>query len=541
MKRTVKRQIYKDVFRFIWLPILISVISSGMEDLLLIRSADILGSFADTVFALDLSAGLQEIGAFAAVLVLTILVVPALHFVGDVILVKRAMSHDRMVLSRFLDKRCDAVGKVDAGDMLNRLDNDPNELRLELLAVCTSVLILPVAATYLLVSVLKISLIYFLIVFGVSLVKLIVPILVKKAQKKYHRDTREYESSVRSAETDFSSRAHLVNLFGIRQRLIERLDRRYHTFFEATGKKSIRLSAAVNSIQSFVNTICLTVVLLVGAYFVALGRISPGSVAAMMGYYSILNKIIGEWNGLVRKLPILDNIAQRLTYFYEDAELCAGGEKIQKIKELHGEEFTFCYGDKPVFAPCSFTVYEGEKVVVRGQNGSGKSTFLNVLLGILQGYGGNLTIDGAEFSAVDADSYRDLVAYAPQDPYLFKGTVLDNIELASPHPEEAKARQLLRKYGISDIAEREIGCGGYELSGGERQKISIIRAIMKDTPVIILDEPENNLDNAAMKTVKEWLCNSEKTVIYVSHHPEWIACADKEIRLTEGVAGAGSA
>lgn len=532
MKKTVKRQIYKDVFRFIWIPIFIFAVSSCMENLLLIRSADILGSFADTVFALDLAAGLQKIGTFAAVLALTILVVPALNFVGDVVLVKFAMSHDRMVLSRFLDKRCDAVGKVDAGDMLNRLDDDPNELRLELLAICTSMVIIPVAVTYLIVCVLKISLIYFLIVFCISLVKFIVPLLVKKAQKKYHRDTKEYESSVRAAETDFSSRAHLVNLFGISQMLIERQDRRYHTFFETTKKKSLRLNAAVNSIQSFVNTICLTVVLLVGAYFVALGRISPGNVAAMMGYYSVLNKIIGEFNGLIRKLPILDNIAERLTYFYEDAELCVGGEKIQKIKELHGEKFTFCYEDKPVFAPCSFTIHEGEKVVVCGQNGSGKSTILNVFLGILQGYRGNLTIDGTELSALDPASYRDLVSYAPQDPYLFKGTILDNIKLANPNSDESKVRQLLREYGIPNIAEREIKSGGYELSGGERQKISIIRAKIKDTPVVFLDEPENNLDITAMKTVKEWICNSDKTIIYVSHNPELIACADKEIKLT---------
>lgn len=530
MKKTVKRQIYKDVFRFIWLPIFISAVSSGMENLLLIRSADILGSFADTVFALDLSAGLQEIGTFAAVLALTILVVPALNFVGDVILVKLAMSHDRMVLSRFLDKHCDAVGKVDAGDMLHRLDDDPNELRLELLSVCTSMLIIPMAVTYLMVNVLKISLIYFLIVFCISLVKFIVPILVKKAQKKYHRDTKEYESSVRSAETDFSSRAHLVSLFGISQLLIGRQDRRYHAFFETTKKKSLRLNAAVNSIQSFVNTICLTVVLLVGAYFVALGRISPGNVAAMMGYYSILNKIIGELNGLIRELPILDNISERLTYFYEDAELCVG-KKIQSIKELHGGNFTFCYQDKPVFAPCTFTIHAGEKVVMRGQNGSGKSTFLNVFLGILQGYCGNLTIDGIELSAVDPNSYRDLVSYAPQDPFLFKGTILDNIKLAAPHSDETKARQLLREYGISNIAEREIESGGYELSGGERQKISIIRAMVKDTPVIFLDEPENNLDITAIKTVKEWIRNSEETIIYVSHHSELISCADREIKL----------
>ena len=533
MKKMAKRLIYKDVFRFIWIPILIAIVSSCMENLLLVRSADILGNFADTVFALDLSAGLQQIGSFAVVLALTILVVPALNFVDDVVLVKFAMSHDRMVLSRFLDKRCDAVGKVDAGDMLNRLDDDPNELRLELLATCSSIIIIPITVTYLIVYVLRISLIYFLIVLGVSLVKFIVPILVKKALKKYHRETKEYESSVRAAENDFSSRAHLVNLFGMRQMLIDRQDSRYHTFFEATKRKSLRLNAAINSIQSFINIICLTVVLLVGAYFVAFGRISPGDVASMMGYYSILNKIIEEINGLIRRIPILDNLAERLTYFYEDAECGDKGEKLQQINKLHSKNFSFCYAEKPVFTPCSFTIYNGEKVVLRGQNGSGKSTLINVMLGILRGYSGYLKIDDIEFSDINLESYRDLVSYAPQAPYLFKGTILDNIKLANPNSDETKVRQLLKEYGISNIAEREIKSGGYELSGGERQKISIIRAMIKDTPVVFLDEPENNLDITSMAKVKEWICNSDKTIIYVSHNPELIACADKEIELIE--------
>lgn len=78
--------------------------------------------------------------------------------------------------------------------------------------------------------------------------------------------------------------------------------------------------------------------------------------------------------------------------------------------------------------------------------------------------------------------------------------ILDNIRLANPNSDETKVRQLLQEYGISGIAEREIKSGGYELSGGERQKISIIRAMIKDTPVVFIDEPENNLDITAIKS-----------------------------------------
>ena len=530
MRKSLKRKIYKDTFRFIWLPVCISVFSMCLENLLLVRSSGIFGNFADAVFALDMSAGLKQLGVFAAVLALTVLAVPAVDFVCDVILVNLAMAHDRTVLSRFLDKRCDAVGKVDAGDMLNRLNDDPNELRLTLLSVCASLITIPATAAYLIANVPKSRMIYFLIVFAVSLVKFVVPIFVKKSEKRYHRETKEYYSAVRSAETDFSDRAHLINLFGLSRKMIARQDTLYNKFFSATKRKSIRLDTAANTVLAFTDTVCALSVLFIGAYLVSLNRLSPGAVAAMLGYYSVLNKIIGECGELIRKLPVTDNLAERLVYFYEDAEPDTG-KRINGIKALRGVNLTYSYSDKQVLGPLSFTVHNGEKVSVCGKNGSGKSTLLKVLLGLLGGYGGSLYVDGTELSDIRPDTYRGLLSYASQDPYLFKGTVLENIMLANPDADADEVKRLMSEYGILSLADREVGKNGYELSGGERQKLSIIRAMIKDTHVVFIDEPENNLDAASLEKFTKWIRGSNKTMIYVSHCPDLISCADRQISL----------
>ena len=156
---------------------------------------------------------------------------------------------------------------------------------------------------------------------------------------------------------------------------------------------------------------------------------------------------------------------------------------------------------------------------------------MKIMLGLLREYQGKIKINGTEISKINIDSYRSLVAYVPQDPYLFRWTVFENIELAKRDAEDAEIKRLLQEYGILNIADREIGSGGYELSGGEKQKLSIIRAMIKDSQIVFIDEPENNLDARAMRKMENWVQSSNKTVVYVSHSPKLIACATQRVDL----------
>lgn len=530
MKRTLRKEIYKDTFQYIWVPICLSVFQACLQGFLSVKYANIFGNFADAVFALNFAEGLRDIYSFLVALLITVLLIPALAFVNDVVLVKNALSHDRKVLGRFLNKSCDAVNKIQAGDMLNRLNEDPNELRIELIFIFSSALMIPPTAVYLIFNVVSISLEYFGIVLAVSLIQFLVPVLVKKAEKKYHKEEKEYNAVVRSYETDIADRAYLVNLFGMREAIIHCLDQLYIAFFKNTERKSIRLHAFSENVQSFADTFCLMIILLVGAYFVARQKITPGAVAAMVGYYSVLNTIINNLAYTIRKVPILDNLAGRLEYFYADKEVIEG-ISVQEFDLLQGEKVMVIRDGKSVFEPLSFTVKRGDKTIICGENGSGKSTLMKIMLGLLREYQGKIKINGTEISKINIDSYRSLVAYAPQDPYLFRGTVFENIKLAKRDAEDAEIKRLLQEYGILNIADREIGSGGYELSGGEKQKLSIIRAMIKDSQIVFIDEPENNLDARAMRKMENWVQSSNKTVVYVSHSPKLIACATQRVDL----------
>lgn len=271
-------------------------------------------------------------------------------------------------------------------------------------------------------------------------------------------------------------------------------------------------------------------ILFVGAFLAAMGAISVGSITAMIGYFTIFNSVIGKVNFIIREAPIVNNLVERLTFFYIDEEKIEG-EHIDIFNSLSVSQLNFSYGNKQVIRSVSFSVNKGDKVAICGKNGSGKSTLSKILLGLLSGYNGTIKINDRDLSKIKITDLRKIIAYAPQDPYLFNGSVLENIKIANPAVDDLTIKTLLDSFEIPYLYDREISSGGNELSGGEKQKLSLIRAIIKDSLVIFMDEPENNLDSSAMKTVEKFILDSDKTIIFISHSPLLIENADKRIIL----------
>ena len=179
----------------------------------------------------------------------------------------------------------------------------------------------------------------------------------------------------------------------------------------------------------------------------------------------------------------------------------------------------------------SLTVGRGEFLAVLGHNGSGKSTLLKVMACLLTNYNGKLLVNGRELREWDTWAYRSHIAYAPQEPYLFQGSVLENIKIGNPSLSDAAAQALIEKMGIGYLAHTPISLGNSALSGEEKPKMSIARSIANDRPFLFLDEPGNHLDGDTL----DWLCaflrKSSKTIVFVSHHERLAACADRQIWL----------
>ncbi|MEU8820868.1 thiol reductant ABC exporter subunit CydD [Actinoplanes sp. NPDC048796] len=180
----------------------------------------------------------------------------------------------------------------------------------------------------------------------------------------------------------------------------------------------------------------------------------------------------------------------------------------------------------------------GEIVALTGPSGCGKSTALNVLLGFATPGAGRVTVGGADLTSVDPAGWRSRIAWVPQRPHLFAGTVRDNIALgAGPGADVVAAARSAGAHdfilGLPRGYDTVLGDDGTGLSAGQRQRIALARAFLRDAPIVLLDEPTANLDTATADEVMTAIRRLAhgRTVLIAAHRPELIALADRVIDL----------
>jgi ATP-binding cassette, subfamily C, bacterial CydD len=212
--------------------------------------------------------------------------------------------------------------------------------------------------------------------------------------------------------------------------------------------------------------------------------------------------------------------------------------------------FTYEGASKPVLERVSFHVPKGALTVIVGPSGSGKSTVISLLLRFFEQQQGNISIGGINIASLSLSDLRSLISLVSQDPLLFDGSISDNLRLAKPDATAEEMRAAARAAdaevfidGLPNGFATEVGERGAQLSGGQRQRIAIARAILKDAPILLLDELTSNLDLDSERRVLQTLARyaSHKTILAVAHRTQAIRHADKIVVLECGsVTEAGS-
>lgn len=208
-------------------------------------------------------------------------------------------------------------------------------------------------------------------------------------------------------------------------------------------------------------------------------------------------------------------------------------------------EVNFQYPEASITAVrnVSFTTVPCERVALIGDTGAGKSTLLRLIMGFLEPSQGQIMMDGVDLSQVPLAEWRRQLAYVPQKPHLFYGSVLDNLRMANPLCDDAQVVIAAKRAGADEFIrklprgyETHLGENGARLSGGEAQRIALARAFLRDSPILLLDEPTAHLDAesewAISQAVDELL--KTKTAIIVAHRLSTILRADQILVMQHG-------
>ena len=205
--------------------------------------------------------------------------------------------------------------------------------------------------------------------------------------------------------------------------------------------------------------------------------------------------------------------------------------------------FQYPQGEKPTLTSIKLSIGEGEKVGVIGRVGSGKSTLGRLIVGLYQPQQGSVRVGDIDIQQLDIADLRKKVGYVAQDSQLFYGSVRYNITLGMPHADDRSILRAATTAGVSDFVKShpagfgmQVGERGQSISGGQRQSIAIARTLLKNSDVLILDEPTNSMDNATETVFRGRLAAEvkDKTLVLITHRHSMLTLVDRLIVLEEG-------
>lgn len=260
------------------------------------------------------------------------------------------------------------------------------------------------------------------------------------------------------------------------------------------------------------------------AYLAFLGYVSVGSLTATGSLASDVFNSLGNFSNLLMQMKSVDPIIEKFDCLEENQK--QETESIEKVESgLYLNNLGYAYGDKQVINQVNAQFKLGQKCAIVGPSGSGKTTLLNILNGKLVDYDGSVLFSGKELKHLDGDVLRKHVLYLDQIPYIFEGSILENITLGETFTKEEIEKALVES-DLQSVVDQlpngldtPVGEAGRSFSGGQKQRIALARGLVRGKKIILLDEGTSSLDQeSALKIEQNLVQNSELTVIMITHH-----------------------
>ncbi len=324
---------------------------------------------------------------------------------------------------------------------------------------------------------------------------------------------------------------------------------------EATGdiaQKSMSsklLSASLPMITSFLVQFNTVFVLVVGVYLISKNQMTMGDLIAIVILVSRTIAPMGQTASLIANYEDMRTIYDLMNNIVnQPVEREKGREFIQKPNFSGKIEFrnvSFAYPDeeKNALEDISFSINPGEKVGIIGKIGSGKSTLLKLIMHLYKPTSGAILIDNIDINQIDPADLRSSISYVDQQVKLFKGTLKENIKYAKPQISDEYMLYISKLVGVHDFAikhprgyEMPIGEQGYGLSGGQKQSVGIARALLRDSSIIVMDEPTNAMDQMSEANIIKVFKNElkDKTLILSTQKLSLLEAVDRVIVMHEG-------
>lgn len=370
----------------------------------------------------------------------------------------------------------------------------------------------------------------------------IVKIIAKKRKNYFNGYIQEMENNAKFWG-DSVNGINEIKIFGIekfKQNNLNALLKKVANF----TRKIDYLNEANMELDNILLQVIMFMIYVFGGLLVINDTMSVGTIFAFITYSSYIVEPISAIMNIGYYLSGVIPSANRYFKFMDHQEEMCGSEKILNTSVL-AIDICFCnvcfkYDTICVLQNLNFNIFSGKKMAIIGENGSGKTTLLNLILRLRTPTSGKILIGNRNISEISIEEYRSLFSVVSQKIYLFNDTIINNICLYK-RIDKGVVRNVLNICGLQDFVDKVsldyiVGAEGTMLSGGQKQKIALARALVQDTPFIIFDEITSNVDAISAKQINSLLLTylKEKTVLLVTHNLNTLQDIDSIVVLKDG-------
>lgn len=372
--------------------------------------------------------------------------------------------------------------------------------------------------------------------------------LFNKLNRKYQRGIMESSAELESQLVESLNSIATIKRFGIESFANMKTEMRFVHLLKNTYT-SIYGAILANGGIEFISAGTTVAILWAGSNFVIDKDITPGT---LMVFYSLVGYVLTPVGKLISSNQTIQDAMIAADRLFQIMDLEREQDETNKISlepdmvgAIKFENVAFRYGSrKQVFESLNLTIRRGETTAIVGESGSGKTTLISLIQHLYPIQGGSIQIGNYNIAQIGNESLRRVVGTVPQQIELFAGSIIENIALGDFEPDMQRIMQLSEQLGIKYFVEKlpdsyltQIGEHGVSLSGGEKQRIAIARALYKNPEILIFDEATSSLDSISEKYVKQTLstmAEQGKTIIIIAHRLSTVRNADTIVVLEDG-------
>ena len=433
------------------------------------------------------------------------------------------------------------------GDIVARISSDVQELDNSFLSVFELIVKDPLMILFTLASMFLISpkLSLFVIIF-IPICGIVISIVGKSLRRKSLRVQKEQGQFISLVDETLSG-MKILKIFNAEKKFLQKFTDSTERFFKFSNSVLNRKNLA-SPLSEFLGISSIAGVLWFGGIMVL--KENSLDASAFIVYLGLAYNILTPAKSLSRasyKVKKASAAAERIFHIIDNETMVFEHQKAQNIesfsRNIEINDITFSYEDETVIDGLNLQIPKGKSIALVGQSGSGKSTLANLICRFYDVNSGSIKVDGINIKKLKKDSLRNLIGLVTQDSILFNDSIKNNLLIAKPKATNEELIECLKIANawefVSKMPEQinsNIGDSGNKLSAGQKQRLSIARAVLKNPPILVLDEATSALDSESEKLVQNALENlmKNKTSIVIAHRLSTIQKADKIIVLEKG-------